>query len=40
MDMEISEMGSWVDIALAYLALDAALAFLSGKLNAYGGILY
>jgi hypothetical protein len=39
-DMEVVEMGSWAEIALAHISLEAAPASPSGKPNAYGGIPY
>ena len=39
-DMEVVEMGSWADIALAHISLEAAPSSPSGKPNIYGGIPY
>jgi hypothetical protein len=39
-DMEVLEMGTWQDIAMAHVALDAAPRSPSGKPNVYGGIPY
>ena len=39
-DMEVLEMGTWHEIAMAHIALDAAPRSPSGKPNVYGGIPY
>lgn len=39
-DMEVLEMGTWQEISVAHVALDAAPRSPSGKPNVYGGIPY